>query len=77
MTLNGTRFLAGQWNLSDYHVITLGDPQHSVRCVCVIANNHVWCGYRNTIHILNPKTLQIEVSVNKVLSLFIYAESFN
>ena len=44
----------------------LGKPHHSVRCICVIANSHVWCGYRNKIHVLDPKTLKVEVSMTSI-----------
>lgn len=61
--LSNSLFLAdGQWDLTNYHMIDLGKPHHSVRCMCVVANKHVWCGYRNKVHVLDPKTLQVEVS---------------
>ncbi|ELU13632.1 hypothetical protein CAPTEDRAFT_158214, partial [Capitella teleta] len=52
----------GQWDLTNYHVIDLGKPYHSVRCMCVVGNKNLWCGYMNKIHILDPKTLQISKS---------------
>ena len=58
--------LDGQWDLTNYHVVDLGKPHHSVRCMCVIANCHVWCGYRNKIHVLDPKTLKVEVSTTNI-----------
>lgn len=36
----------------------LGLPQHSVRCLCVVADR-VWCGLRNRIHVLEPRSLQV------------------
>ena len=58
--------LDGQWDLTNYHVVDLGKPHHSVRCMCVIGNSHVWCGYRNKIHVLDPKTLKVEVSITNI-----------
>ena len=52
----------GQWDLTNYHLIDLGKPYHSVRCMCIVGNKHLWCGYTNKIHVLDPKTLQIAVS---------------
>ncbi|XP_076319129.1 C-Jun-amino-terminal kinase-interacting protein 4-like isoform X4 [Tachypleus tridentatus] len=48
----------GQWDLSNYHLLDLGQPHHSVRCMAVVFSK-VWCGYRNRIHIVNPKSLKI------------------
>ncbi|KPJ09133.1 JNK-interacting protein 3 [Papilio machaon] len=45
----------GQWNLKQYLVVTLGDPKCSVRCLCVVGNT-VWCGYRNKVHVVEPRT---------------------
>ena len=55
------RHPGGEWDLTNYHLVDLGRPHHSIRCMCVIANKHVWCGYRNKIHVLDPKTLKVEV----------------
>lgn len=51
----------GQWDLQNYHLLDLGKPHHSIRCMTVIANKHVWCGYRNKIHVIEPKSMTIEV----------------
>ncbi|XP_039632118.1 C-Jun-amino-terminal kinase-interacting protein 3 isoform X3 [Polypterus senegalus] len=51
----------GQWDLSNYHLMDLGRPHHSVRCVAVV-HDKIWCGYRNKIHVIQPKTMQIEKS---------------
>ena len=53
----------GQWDLQNYHLLDLGKPHHSIRCMTVIANNHVWCGYRNKIHVVDPGTMSIMVSM--------------
>lgn len=50
----------GQWDLSNYHLMDLGHPHHSIRCMAVVYDR-VWCGYRNKVHIIQPKTMQIEV----------------
>nr|XP_006812321.1 PREDICTED: c-Jun-amino-terminal kinase-interacting protein 4-like [Saccoglossus kowalevskii] len=51
----------GQWNLANYHLLDLGRPHHSIRCM-VVVYDVVWCGYRNKIHVIQPKTLKIEKS---------------
>lgn len=48
----------GEWDLSSYHLVQLGLPQHSVRCLAVVGDK-VWCGHRNKIHVLHPKELKI------------------
>ena len=53
------RALDGQWDLQNYHLLDLGKPHHSIRCMTVIANKHVWCGYRNKIHVVDPETMSI------------------
>ncbi|XP_019647508.1 PREDICTED: C-Jun-amino-terminal kinase-interacting protein 4-like isoform X11 [Branchiostoma belcheri] len=49
----------GQWDLTNYHLLDLGKPHHSIRCMVVVYDK-VWCGYRNKIHVVQPKTLKIE-----------------
>ncbi|XP_071949714.1 C-Jun-amino-terminal kinase-interacting protein 4-like isoform X3 [Antedon mediterranea] len=51
----------GQWDLSNYHLLDLSKPNHSIRCLMVVYDR-VWCGVRNKIHIINPLTLKIEKS---------------
>lgn len=51
----------GQWDLNNYHLLDLGKPHHSIRCMTV-AHTKVWCGYRNRIHVVNPQTLTVEHS---------------
>ncbi|KAJ4436507.1 hypothetical protein ANN_16538 [Periplaneta americana] len=49
----------GQWDLGSYHLVDLGRPHHSIRCM-VAVHGRVWCGYRNKIHVLHPRSLQVE-----------------
>ncbi|XP_045397066.1 C-Jun-amino-terminal kinase-interacting protein 3 isoform X6 [Lemur catta] len=51
----------GQWDLSNYHLMGLGHPHHSIRCMAVVFDR-VWCGYKNKVHVIQPKTMQIEKS---------------
>lgn len=56
----------GQWDLSNYHLMDLGRPHHSIRCMAVV-HDKVWCGYKNKIHVIQPKSMQIEVSLNPTI----------
>uniref|UniRef100_A0A8C4PXR5 Sperm associated antigen 9a n=1 Tax=Eptatretus burgeri TaxID=7764 RepID=A0A8C4PXR5_EPTBU len=51
----------GQWELGNYHLLELGRRQHAVRCM-VSVHSSVWCGLRNKILVLDPKTLQVQKS---------------
>ncbi|XP_039287674.1 C-Jun-amino-terminal kinase-interacting protein 4 isoform X5 [Nilaparvata lugens] len=51
----------GQWDLSRYHVVDLGPPINSIRCLIAV-HSKVWCGYKNRIHVLDPKTLAVQKS---------------
>ncbi|KAM3921960.1 C-Jun-amino-terminal kinase-interacting protein 4 isoform 3-T3 [Leptodactylus fuscus] len=55
------RGVDGQWDLSNYHLLDLGRPHHSIRCMTVV-HEKVWCGYRNKIYIVHPKSMKIERS---------------
>ncbi|XP_063312144.1 C-Jun-amino-terminal kinase-interacting protein 4 isoform X2 [Pelobates fuscus] len=55
------RAVDGQWDLSNYHLLDFGRPHHSIRCMTVV-HEKVWCGYRNKIYIVHPKTMKIEKS---------------
>ncbi|KAE8577121.1 hypothetical protein XENTR_v10004438 [Xenopus tropicalis] len=55
------RGVDGQWDLSNYHLLDFGRPHHSIRCMSVV-HEKVWCGYRNKIYIVQPKTMKIEKS---------------
>ncbi|MCJ8739340.1 hypothetical protein PDJAM_G00046190 [Pangasius djambal] len=50
-----------QWDLTNYHLLDLGRPHHSIRCMSVV-HDKVWCGYRNKIYIIHPKAMKIEKS---------------
>ncbi|XP_062874661.1 sperm associated antigen 9a isoform X2 [Trichomycterus rosablanca] len=50
-----------QWDLTNYHLLDLGRPHHSIRCMTVV-HDKVWCGYRNKIYIIHPKAMKIEKS---------------
>ncbi|KAG7266675.1 hypothetical protein CRUP_038063 [Coryphaenoides rupestris] len=56
----------GQWDLSNYHLMDLGRPHHSIRCMAVV-HDKVWCGYKNKIHVIQPKSMQIEVGPQRHL----------
>ncbi|XP_076227463.1 JNK-interacting protein syd isoform X7 [Nomia melanderi] len=58
------RGVDGQWDLSQYHVITLGSPQHSIRCMTAVSGKTVWCGYRNKIHVIDPVSMTVECTVD-------------
>lgn len=49
-----------QWDLTNYHLLDLGRPHHSIRCMTVV-HDKVWCGYRNKIYVIQPKAMRIEV----------------
>ncbi|XP_074518872.1 C-Jun-amino-terminal kinase-interacting protein 4 [Halichoeres trimaculatus] len=51
----------GQWDLTNYHLLDLGRPHHSIRCMTVV-HDKVWCGYRNKIYVVQPKAMKIEKS---------------
>uniref|UniRef100_A0A8C2UKI3 Sperm associated antigen 9 n=1 Tax=Coturnix japonica TaxID=93934 RepID=A0A8C2UKI3_COTJA len=55
------RGVDGQWDLTNYHLLDLGRPHHSIRCMTVVYDR-VWCGYKNKIHVIQPKAMKIEKS---------------
>uniref|UniRef100_A0A3B4T6J3 C-Jun-amino-terminal kinase-interacting protein 4 n=1 Tax=Seriola dumerili TaxID=41447 RepID=A0A3B4T6J3_SERDU len=55
------RSIDGQWDLTNYHLLDLGRPHHSIRCMTVV-HDKVWCGYRNKIYVIQPKAMRIEKS---------------
>ncbi|KGL86134.1 C-Jun-amino-terminal kinase-interacting protein 4, partial [Charadrius vociferus] len=57
------RGVDGQWDLTNYHLLDLGRPHHSIRCMTVV-HDKVWCGYRNKIYVVQPKAMKIEASQN-------------
>ncbi|XP_055324140.1 JNK-interacting protein 3 isoform X3 [Sitodiplosis mosellana] len=48
----------GQWDLNSYHLVTLGLPKQSVRCLCIVADK-IWAAHRNKIYIVDPISLNI------------------
>lgn len=52
------RKIDGEWDISSYHLITLGSPQHSVRCLCIVEEK-IWAAHRNKIHVIDPISLCI------------------
>uniref|UniRef100_A0A671N0K8 C-Jun-amino-terminal kinase-interacting protein 4 n=1 Tax=Sinocyclocheilus anshuiensis TaxID=1608454 RepID=A0A671N0K8_9TELE len=55
------RGLDSQWDLTNYHLLDLGRPHHSIRCMTIV-HDKVWCGYRNKIYVIQPKAMKIEKS---------------
>ncbi|XP_030610303.1 C-Jun-amino-terminal kinase-interacting protein 4 isoform X2 [Archocentrus centrarchus] len=55
------RGVDGQWDLTNYHLLDLGRPRHSIRCMTVV-HDKVWCGFRNKIYVVQPKAMKIEKS---------------
>ena len=53
----------GQWDLRNYHLLDLGRPHHSIRCM-VQVHSKVWLGYRNRIHIVDPKMMCVEATLD-------------
>jgi len=49
----------GQWDLNNYHLLDLGKPHHSIRCMIQVQNK-VWCGYRNKVFVVNPEMMKVE-----------------
>ncbi|XP_020631979.1 C-Jun-amino-terminal kinase-interacting protein 4-like [Orbicella faveolata] len=49
----------GQWNFNNYHLLDLGRPHHSIRCMTVV-HDKVWCGYRNKIQVIHPRSMKVE-----------------
>ncbi|OCT72955.1 hypothetical protein XELAEV_18035936mg [Xenopus laevis] len=48
-----------KWDLENPKVTEFGRPQQSIRC-CVAVQNEVWCGYRNRIYVVDPRTAKIK-----------------
>lgn len=58
----------GRWDLSKYHSVTLGPPQNAARCLVSVNGKRVWCGYKNKVHIIHPRSLVVIVSV--IINIF-------
>ena len=52
------RQMNGEWDVGAYHLVTLGSPKQSVRCLTVVGDK-VWAAHRNRIHVIDPITLNI------------------
>ncbi|CAK1554600.1 unnamed protein product [Leptosia nina] len=50
-----SRLADGQWDFSQYCLMILGDPKCSVRCLSAVGSGTVWCGYRNKVHVIEPR----------------------
>lgn len=48
----------GEWDVNSFHLITLGSPKQSVRCLTIVGDK-VWAAHRNRIHVLDPITLSV------------------
>ncbi|GAB1604627.1 C-Jun-amino-terminal kinase-interacting protein 4-like [Argonauta hians] len=49
----------GQWDLKNYHLLDLGKPNNSIRCMVLVANKLVWCGCKNSIHVVDPQNMTV------------------
>ncbi|XP_032527218.2 JNK-interacting protein 3 isoform X3 [Danaus plexippus] len=50
------------WDLTSYWLLTLGDPKCSVRCLSAVgppASGTVWCGYRNRVLVVEPRSRRV------------------
>ncbi|CAH2319392.1 C-Jun-amino-terminal kinase-interacting 4-like isoform X1 [Pelobates cultripes] len=47
------------WDLENPKVVDLGRPQQTIRCSVAVLNE-VWCGYRNRIYVVEPRTAKIK-----------------
>jgi hypothetical protein len=52
------RQMNGEWDVGAYHLVTLGSPKQSVRCLTIVGDK-VWAAHRNRIHVIDPITLSI------------------
>lgn len=52
------RQLNGKWDTNNYHILTLGSPKHSIRCLTIVGDK-VWAAHRNRIHVIDPITLTV------------------
>ncbi|KAM4703078.1 C-Jun-amino-terminal kinase-interacting protein 4-like [Rhinophrynus dorsalis] len=48
-----------KWDLENPKVVDLGRPQQSIRCSLAV-RNEVWCGYRNRIYVVDPRTAKVK-----------------
>ena len=52
------RQMTGEWDVNSYHLVTLGSPKQSVRCLTIVGDK-VWAAHRNRIHVIDPISLNI------------------
>uniref|UniRef100_A0A336LP60 JNK-interacting protein 3 n=1 Tax=Culicoides sonorensis TaxID=179676 RepID=A0A336LP60_CULSO len=52
------RQTSGEWDLNAYHLLTLGSPKRSIRCLTVVGDK-VWAAHQNKIHVVDPVSLNI------------------
>ncbi|XP_065095148.1 JNK-interacting protein 3 isoform X3 [Ochlerotatus camptorhynchus] len=52
------RQISGEWDINNYHILTLGSPKHSIRCLTIVGDK-VWAAHRNRIHVIDPITLTV------------------
>jgi c-Jun-amino-terminal kinase-interacting protein 4 len=52
------RQMNGEWDVNSYHLVTLGSPKQSVRCLTIVGDK-VWAAHRNRIHVLDPISLNV------------------
>ncbi|XP_058833161.1 JNK-interacting protein 3 isoform X3 [Topomyia yanbarensis] len=52
------RQLNGEWDTKNYHILTLGSPRHSTRCLTLVGDK-VWAAHRNKIHVIDPISLTV------------------
>lgn len=48
----------GEWDVNSFHLLTLGSPKQSVRCLTVVGDK-VWAAHRNKIHVVDPMIASI------------------
>lgn len=52
------RQTSGEWDLNAYHLLTLGSPKRSIRCLTVVGDK-VWAAHQNKIHVVDLVSLNI------------------
>lgn len=50
------------WDLAHPHLLDLGRPHQSICCALAVGVR-IWCGYRNCIHVVEPRGARIKVCV--------------
>ncbi|XP_055619089.1 JNK-interacting protein 3 isoform X2 [Toxorhynchites rutilus septentrionalis] len=52
------RKLNGEWDTNNYHMLTLGSPKHSIRCLAIVGDK-VWAAHRNRIYVIDVISLTV------------------